>query len=119
MFDQMRSNRFSPNPFTFELILSVCERTGFGNDASKIFNLMLKYKIEASKEHFAIMVRLHQMVNQLASFGEIPSKVPFFLLLTILVQFTLYTVYCKINLQLLMICMWSLYVIFCCDEIAG
>jgi len=63
MFDQMRSNIFSPNPFTFEVILSVCERAGFGNDASKIFNLMPKYKIEASKEHFAIMVRLLQMVN--------------------------------------------------------
>jgi pentatricopeptide repeat protein len=58
LFDQMRSDGFSPNPFTFEAILSVCERAGFVNEASKIFNLMPKYKIEASKEHFAIMVRL-------------------------------------------------------------
>ena len=65
MFDQMRSNIFSPNPFTFEVILSVCERAGFVNDASKIFNLMPKYKIEASKEHFAIMVRLLTRYGQL------------------------------------------------------
>ncbi|GAU25546.1 hypothetical protein TSUD_259810 [Trifolium subterraneum] len=41
LFDQMRSDGFSPNPFTFEAILSVCEIAGFVNDASKIFNLML------------------------------------------------------------------------------
>lgn len=58
LFDQMRSNGSSPNHFTFEAILSICDRGRFVNDACKIFNLMPKYKIEASKEHYAIMVRL-------------------------------------------------------------
>ncbi|KAJ1443645.1 Tetratricopeptide-like helical domain superfamily [Sesbania bispinosa] len=58
LFDQMRSNGYSPNQFTFEAILSICDRTGFINDACRIFNLMPKYKIEASKDHCAIMVRL-------------------------------------------------------------
>lgn len=65
LFHQMRSNGFSPNHFTFEAILSICDRAGFVNDASKIFNLMPKYKIEASKEHFAIMVRLLTRFGQL------------------------------------------------------
>lgn len=65
LFDQMRSNKFSPNHFTFGVILSVCERAGFVNDAIKIFNLMPKYKIEASKEHFDVMVRLLTRYGQL------------------------------------------------------
>ncbi|KAL5143625.1 Pentatricopeptide repeat-containing protein, chloroplastic [Glycine soja] len=55
LFDQMR---YSPNHFTFEAILSICDKAGFVDDACRIFNSMPRYKIEASKEHFAIMVRL-------------------------------------------------------------
>ncbi|RDX79048.1 Pentatricopeptide repeat-containing protein, chloroplastic, partial [Mucuna pruriens] len=55
LFDQMRS---SPNHFTFEAILSICDRAGFVDDACRIFNLMPRYKIEASKEHFGMMVQL-------------------------------------------------------------
>ncbi|CAL5210529.1 unnamed protein product [Lathyrus oleraceus] len=65
LFDQMRSNGFSPNHFTFGVILSVCERAGFVNNANKIFNLMPKYKIEASKEHLDVMVRLLTRYGQL------------------------------------------------------
>ncbi|KAI5392358.1 pentatricopeptide repeat-containing protein At1g71460, chloroplastic [Lathyrus oleraceus] len=65
LFDQMRSNGFSPNHFTFGVILSVCERAGFVKDANKIFNLMPKYKIEASKEHLDVMVRLLTRYGQL------------------------------------------------------
>ncbi|CAI8601403.1 unnamed protein product [Vicia faba] len=65
LFNQMRSNGFSPNHFTFGVILSICERAGFVNDANKIFNLMPKYEIEASKEHFDVMVRLLTRYGQL------------------------------------------------------
>ncbi|KAL2330101.1 hypothetical protein Fmac_017682 [Flemingia macrophylla] len=55
LFDTMK---YSPNHFTFEAILSICEKAGLADDACRIFNLMSRYKIKASKEHFAIMVRL-------------------------------------------------------------
>lgn len=55
LFDHMTS---SPNHFTFAAILSICDRAGFVDDACRIFNLMPKYKIEVSKEHFAILVQL-------------------------------------------------------------
>ncbi|KAL9297109.1 hypothetical protein ACSQ67_023005 [Phaseolus vulgaris] len=62
LFDHMRS---SPNHFTFAAILSICDRAGFVDDACRIFNLMPKYKIEASKEHFAILVQLLTRNGQL------------------------------------------------------
>ncbi|KAL2319849.1 hypothetical protein Fmac_028818 [Flemingia macrophylla] len=58
LFDDMISNGCSPNRFTFEAVLSVCDRAGFVEDALKIFDLMSRYKIEASKEHYTIMIRL-------------------------------------------------------------
>ncbi|CAK8574572.1 unnamed protein product [Lathyrus sativus] len=65
LFHKMRSNGFSPNHFTFGVILSICERAGFVNGANKIFNLMPKYEIKASKEHFDVMVRLLTRYGQL------------------------------------------------------
>ncbi|BAT83460.1 hypothetical protein LR48_Vigan03g033400 [Vigna angularis] len=62
LFDHMGS---SPNHFTFAAILSICDRAGFVDDACRIFNLMPKYKIEASKEHFAILVQLLTRNGQL------------------------------------------------------
>ncbi|TKY68885.1 Pentatricopeptide repeat-containing protein [Spatholobus suberectus] len=58
LFDDMISNGCSPNRFTFEAVLSICDRAGFVEDAFRIFDLMLRYKIEASKEHCTIMIRL-------------------------------------------------------------
>ncbi|KAJ1439556.1 Tetratricopeptide-like helical domain superfamily [Sesbania bispinosa] len=58
LFDHMISNGCSPNHFTFEVVLSVCDKAGFVEDAYRFFNLMSRYKIEASKEHCIIMVRL-------------------------------------------------------------
>ncbi|KAE9611202.1 hypothetical protein Lal_00011989 [Lupinus albus] len=58
LLDQMVSNGFFPNTFTFEAVLSICDRAGLVEDAFKIFNLMSRYKIEASKEHCIVMIRL-------------------------------------------------------------
>lgn len=58
LFYEMKSSGFSPNHFTFEAILSICDRAGFVDDACSIFSLMSRYKIEASKEHCNIMIRL-------------------------------------------------------------
>ncbi|KAK4267863.1 hypothetical protein QN277_024590 [Acacia crassicarpa] len=59
LFYQMKAKGFSPNHFTFLATLSLCEKAGFVDEACSIFNLMLStYKIEASKEHCNIMIRL-------------------------------------------------------------
>ncbi|KAF7826596.1 pentatricopeptide repeat-containing protein [Senna tora] len=58
LFYEMKSSGFSPNHFTFEAVLSICDRAGFVEDACSIFSLMSRYKIEASKEHCNIMIRL-------------------------------------------------------------
>ncbi|XP_020239945.1 pentatricopeptide repeat-containing protein At1g71460, chloroplastic [Cajanus cajan] len=58
LFDDMISNGCSPNRFTFEAVLSICDRAGFVEDAFRIFDLMSRFKIEASKEHCTIMIRL-------------------------------------------------------------
>ncbi|KAK7401533.1 hypothetical protein VNO78_13082 [Psophocarpus tetragonolobus] len=58
LFDDMISKGCSPNRFTFEAILSICDRAGLVEDAFRIFDLLSRYKIEASKEHCACMIRL-------------------------------------------------------------
>ncbi|KAK7350464.1 hypothetical protein VNO77_09138 [Canavalia gladiata] len=58
LFDNMIANGFSPNRFTFEAVLSICDRAGFVEDAFRIFDLMSRYKIEATEEHCTIMIRL-------------------------------------------------------------
>ncbi|XP_057451750.1 pentatricopeptide repeat-containing protein At1g71460, chloroplastic-like [Lotus japonicus] len=58
LFDLMMSNGCSPNTFTFEAVLSICDRAGFVEDAFRFFDLMSTYEIEASKEHCTFMVQL-------------------------------------------------------------
>lgn len=58
LFSEMISNGCAPNRFTFEAVLSICDRVGFVEDALRIFDLMSRYKIEASKEHCTIMIQL-------------------------------------------------------------
>ncbi|XP_027336966.1 pentatricopeptide repeat-containing protein At1g71460, chloroplastic-like [Abrus precatorius] len=58
LFDHMIANGCSPNRYTFEYVLSICDRAGFVEDAFRIFDLLSRYKIEASEEHCIIMIRL-------------------------------------------------------------
>ncbi|XP_060673682.1 pentatricopeptide repeat-containing protein At1g71460, chloroplastic [Ziziphus jujuba] len=59
LFDQMASKGFTPNPFTFEVVLSICDQAGLVDEACQIFNLMSrKYKIKASKEQYTMMIGL-------------------------------------------------------------
>jgi len=58
LFDGMISNGCSPNRFTFEAVLSICDRAGYVEDSLRIFDLMSRYKVEASKEHCTCMIRL-------------------------------------------------------------
>lgn len=66
LFDGMRSGGFTPNHFTFKVVLSICDQAGFVDEACQIFNLMhRRYKIKASEVHYSIMVGL------LTRFGRI------------------------------------------------
>ncbi|KAI3445577.1 hypothetical protein Pfo_002242 [Paulownia fortunei] len=59
LFKQMISDGFSPNQFTFKVVLHICEQGGFADDAQKFFSLMTrKYKIKASEEHYSSIIDL-------------------------------------------------------------
>lgn len=57
LFVQMRSSGISPNHFTFKVVLSICNKAGFVDEALRIFKLMLvRYKIKPSEEHYSLLV---------------------------------------------------------------
>ncbi|XP_051137224.1 pentatricopeptide repeat-containing protein At1g71460, chloroplastic [Andrographis paniculata] len=59
VFEQMMSGGFSPNQFTFKVLLSICEKGSFVDDAQRFFSLMTrKYKIKASEEHYSSIINL-------------------------------------------------------------
>ncbi|GMY07906.1 pentatricopeptide repeat-containing protein At1g71460, chloroplastic [Fagus crenata] len=59
LFDKMRAGGFTPNHFTFKVVLSICDQAGFVDDACRIFNLMhRRYEIKASEEHYSIIIEL-------------------------------------------------------------
>ena len=59
LFDQMRAKGSSPNHFTFQVVLSICDEAGFVDDACRIFNLMIReHEMKASKEHYTLMIGL-------------------------------------------------------------
>lgn len=66
LFDQMRLKGFTPNTFTFQVVLSICDQAGFVDDARQVFNLMSRrYKIKASKEHYSLMIGLLTRVGRI------------------------------------------------------
>ncbi|XVF30169.1 hypothetical protein REPUB_Repub16aG0034000 [Reevesia pubescens] len=59
LFHQMTSDGFTPNHFTFKVVLSICRQAGFVDEACQIFREMSRqYKLKASKEHYSIMIEL-------------------------------------------------------------
>ncbi|RZC48721.1 hypothetical protein C5167_017150 [Papaver somniferum] len=57
--DNVGSSGFNPNHFTLTVLLSICNRAGFADEAKKIFNSMTRrYKIDASEEHYSILIGL-------------------------------------------------------------
>ncbi|KAJ6696902.1 hypothetical protein OIU85_003278 [Salix viminalis] len=59
LFDEMISRKFTPNDFTFKVVLSICDQAGLADDACRIFELMSKrYKVKISGEHYAIIIGL-------------------------------------------------------------
>ncbi|KAL8520885.1 hypothetical protein ACS0TY_011441 [Phlomoides rotata] len=59
LFEKMMSDGFSPNEFTFKVVLRVCEEGGFADEAKRFFTLMTRrYKIKASEEHYSSIIDL-------------------------------------------------------------
>lgn len=59
LFDEMRYGGFTPNHFTFKVVLSICDQAGFADYACRIFKLMTqRYKINASEEHYSTIIGL-------------------------------------------------------------
>ncbi|OVA15719.1 Pentatricopeptide repeat [Macleaya cordata] len=59
IFYQVGTNGFSPNHFTFKVLLSICDRAGLADEAKNIFNSMTqRYKIKASEEHYSSIIGL-------------------------------------------------------------
>ncbi|KAG8368862.1 hypothetical protein BUALT_Bualt15G0090800 [Buddleja alternifolia] len=72
VFEEMILGGFSPNQFTFKVVLCVCEEGGFADDALRLFTLMTrKYKIEASEEHYS------SIINVLTRFGRVEEAEKF------------------------------------------
>ncbi|MBA0837354.1 hypothetical protein Goarm_009519 [Gossypium armourianum] len=62
LFHQMISDGFTPNHFTFKVVLSICRKAGFVDEACQIFSVMTrKYKVKVSEEHYCIMIELLNM----------------------------------------------------------
>ncbi|KAK8692061.1 hypothetical protein V6N13_075543 [Hibiscus sabdariffa] len=65
LFHRMISDGFTPNHFTFKVVLSICRTGGFVDEACRIFSVMTrKYKLEASEEHYCIMIELLNMFGR-------------------------------------------------------
>ncbi|RWR78696.1 Pentatricopeptide repeat [Cinnamomum micranthum f. kanehirae] len=63
-FDWMQAEGFNPNHFTFSVVLSVCKRAGFVEEAVKIFNLMVrKHNLKPSEEHYSCIIDLLTQVG--------------------------------------------------------
>ncbi|XWS24708.1 hypothetical protein CRYUN_Cryun27aG0006600 [Craigia yunnanensis] len=59
LFHQMISDGFTPNHFTFKVVLSICRQAGFVDEACQIFSVMTrKYRLKASEEHYCIIIEL-------------------------------------------------------------
>lgn len=59
LFNQMVSGGFSPNHFTLQVLLDICARAGFADEACRIFRLITRrYKAKASEEHYSTIIEL-------------------------------------------------------------
>lgn len=59
LFHHMRSGGFTPNHHTFNVLLSICEQAGLGDEACRTFELLTqRYRIKASEEHYSTIIRL-------------------------------------------------------------
>lgn len=81
LFKKMISGGFSPNHYTFQVVLCICEEAGFVDEARHLFTLMTqRYKIKASEEHYSIIIGL---LNQ---FGHVEEAEKYIRMRASLVQ---------------------------------
>lgn len=66
LFDQMISEGFTPNEFTFRAVLHICNQAGFADDAYRIFNQMsVDHKMRASGESYSLVIGLLEREGRL------------------------------------------------------
>ncbi|XP_010049643.2 pentatricopeptide repeat-containing protein At1g71460, chloroplastic [Eucalyptus grandis] len=66
LFDQMISEGFTPNEFTFWAVLHICNQAGFADDAYRIFNQMsVDHKMRASGESYSLVIGLLEREGRL------------------------------------------------------
>ncbi|KAF5185806.1 Pentatricopeptide repeat-containing protein [Thalictrum thalictroides] len=59
LYNKMRYEGFSPNHYTFQVVLSICDHAGFVDEARWIFGSMIKtYNIQPSGEHYDSIIQL-------------------------------------------------------------
>ncbi|CAN6934948.1 unnamed protein product [Brassica oleracea] len=64
-FEQMRSEGFTPNAFTFTAVLSICSRAGFADEACRFFHLMHQtYKLQPSEDQYSMVIELLNRVGR-------------------------------------------------------
>lgn len=81
LFKKMISDGFSPNHYTFKVVLCVCEEAGFVDEARRFFTLMTgRYKIKASEDHYSSIIGL------LSQYGHIKEAEKYTRLRSTLVQ---------------------------------
>ncbi|KAI8003758.1 Pentatricopeptide repeat-containing protein [Camellia lanceoleosa] len=67
LFKEMKSRGFSPNHYTFKVVLCICDRggAGYADEACEIFNLMTRrYDIKPSEEHYSSIIGLLTRVGR-------------------------------------------------------
>ncbi|XP_058090089.1 pentatricopeptide repeat-containing protein At1g71460, chloroplastic [Magnolia sinica] len=65
-FNRMKMDGFNPNHFTFDVVLSICSRAGFDDEALKIFYSMgQRYNIKASEKHYSCIIDLLTRVGRI------------------------------------------------------
>lgn len=78
LFNKMRKGGFTPNHFTFKVLLSICNQAGFADEACQIFNIMSReFKIEALEEQYLIMIELltcFDRIEEAQRFREMSSS---------------------------------------------
>ncbi|KAL6998266.1 hypothetical protein U1Q18_008392 [Sarracenia purpurea var. burkii] len=77
LFDEMLNNGIEPDPVTFTAVLAGCAHSGVVDEAWKNFNdMLLKYAIQPSVEHYACMVGVLSRAGKLYEAVEFISKMP-------------------------------------------
>lgn len=59
LFDQLVSDGFVPNNYTFDVVLTVCKKVGYDHEVVRLFNLMVRdYGLKASEKNYDCVIEV-------------------------------------------------------------